>query len=182
MESRDTLLRAAASYDENGSRTIVTLRLKHGGASVEVELNARPLFWQGRRCILALAVDLSERRELEAQLQQAQKMEAVGLLAGGIAHDFNNMLGVILGYTQMLLETETDTEKKSFLSEISEAATKAAVVTKQLLAFSRKQVLEMQTVDLNELVNANEKLLQKLPSSAPRFSRPKQTPTSWFRF
>jgi two-component system cell cycle sensor histidine kinase/response regulator CckA len=106
--------------------------------------------------------DISERRSLETQLRQAQKMEAVGRLAGGIAHDFNNLLTAILGSSDLLLETMTRPEERDDVEEIRKAAKRAADLTRQLLAFSRQQVLAPQVLDLNALVTDLEKLLRRL--------------------
>jgi len=161
-EKQGELLDAVEARSRNISENKVAIHKRKDGHHVEVELNAQPIYWRSRKCVLVLAVDLTERRNLEAQLQQAQKMEAIGLLAGGVAHDFNNMLGVILGYSEMLHKMEKDPTKMTFLTEISDAANKAAGITRQLLAFSRKQMLEMQSVDLNQMVSENDKLIQKL--------------------
>ncbi len=105
----------------------------------------------------------AERLRLEGQLQQAQKMEAVGQLAGGVAHDFNNMLGVILGYTEIALE-EVDPSQPLFadLVEIRKAATRSADITRQLLAFARKQTVAPQVLDLNQTVEGMLKMLRRL--------------------
>ncbi len=102
-----------------------------------------------------------ERRQLESQLRQAQKMEAIGRLAGGVAHDFNNMLGVILGYTdrELSLRSESDPVYASLVS-IREAAERSAELTRQLLAFSRQQKVEPRVLDLNAQVAGMEKLLR----------------------
>jgi PAS domain S-box-containing protein len=98
--------------------------------------------------------DLTEQRQLSAELQQAQKMESIGRLAGGVAHDFNNMLGVILGHTEMLLETvEEDHPLHDDLSEIQKAARRSAELTRQLLAFARKQAVSPRVIDLNETID-----------------------------
>ena len=104
-----------------------------------------------------------ERTRLEEQLRQAQKMEAIGHLAGGMAHDFNNMLTAILGYTELLTE-QIDADKPigKDLREIKAAAERAAALTRQLLAFSRKQVLSMTPVDLGEIVRHIEPMLRRL--------------------
>ena len=115
------------------------------------------------RGVVINARDVTERRSLERQLLQAQKMEAVGRLAGGVAHDFNNVLTAILGYAGLLLDgLPTLSPLRPDLEEIRGAANRAAGLTRQLLAFSRKQVLEMRALDLNELVADMDKLLRRL--------------------
>jgi two-component system, cell cycle sensor histidine kinase and response regulator CckA len=107
--------------------------------------------------------DITERKRLEEQYRQAQKMEAVGSLAGGIAHDFNNFLTVILGYCDLLLDKLPggDSSRES-IHRICQAGEQAAALTKQLLAFSRRQVMQMRVVNLNTLVRDYEKLFGRL--------------------
>ncbi|EKD33577.1 MAG: hypothetical protein ACD_75C02649G0004 [uncultured bacterium] len=107
--------------------------------------------------------DITEKLVLEAQLRQAQKMESVGRLAGGVAHDFNNMLGVIIGYTELALE-QVDPAQPLFppLQEIHKAAVRSADLTRQLLAFARKQTVIPQVLDLNEIVEGMLKMLRRL--------------------
>jgi PAS domain S-box-containing protein len=106
--------------------------------------------------------DITERRSLEEQLRQAQKMEAVGLLAGGISHDFNNHLNVILGNADLLLEKTQSAELQHHAEEIKKATQRAAQLTRQLLAFSRKQVLQPMLLDLNAVVSDVVKILRHL--------------------
>jgi len=109
------------------------------------------------------AEDVTERRALEQQLRQSQKMEAVGRLAGGIAHDFNNLLMVITGYSEFLLERLNDApELRAPAQEIFSAAERASSLTRQLLAFSRKQMLAPKIVNLNDVVTENLKMLTRM--------------------
>ena len=112
---------------------------------------------------IGVQTDVTERRKLEEQFRQSQKMEAVGQLAGGVAHDFNNMLAVILGYCENLSESDRfgDMERE-FLGEIRGAAQRAADLTRKLLAFSRKEVLEPKVLNLNDIVVDLEKMMRRL--------------------
>jgi PAS domain S-box-containing protein len=113
--------------------------------------------------IVAASSDITERRRLEAQFLQAQKMEAVGRLAGGVAHDFNNLLTVITGSAEFLADAVgTENEMRKDVDEISKAAQRATGLTRQLLAFSRQQVLERRTVDPNATISQLEKMLGRL--------------------
>jgi PAS domain S-box-containing protein len=110
-----------------------------------------------------LIVDITERKQLENQLQQSHRMEAVGRLAGGIAHDFNNLLTIINGYAEMAARRPTiSRELTADVQQISNASERAAVLVRQLLAFSRKQVLQPKPLDLNAIVEGLEKLLSRL--------------------
>ncbi len=107
--------------------------------------------------------DLTEHKQLEDQFRQSQKMESVGRLAGGVAHDFNNLLTVIRGYSQLSLrDLKEGTPLSQNIEEIRKAADRAADLTRQLLAFSRLQILEFKTVNLNNLVQAMEKMLRRM--------------------
>jgi PAS domain S-box-containing protein len=110
-----------------------------------------------------IARDISERQKLEEQFRQAQKMEAVGRLAGGIAHDFNNLLTIITGYSDFLVECFPDgDDRQEFAREVKKAAERAATLTRQLLAFSRKQMLMPRVLNLNSLVANMDKMLCRL--------------------
>ena len=115
------------------------------------------------RVIYAVARDQTDRRLLEEQFQQAQKMEAVGRLAGGVAHDFNNMLTAILGYCDLLLAAfGPEDPRRADVAEIEKAGMSAAALTRQLLAFSRKQIIEPKVLDLNALVMGIQGMLGRL--------------------
>jgi PAS domain S-box-containing protein len=112
---------------------------------------------------IAIKEDITERLQLEAQYRQSQKMEAIGQLAGGVAHDFNNLLTVIMGNTDLLLsDTSANDPKRGPLTDVRTAAERAADLTRQLLAFSRKQILEPKLVDVHEVVSGIEKMLRRL--------------------
>jgi two-component system cell cycle sensor histidine kinase/response regulator CckA len=136
---------------------------RRDGTIVEVEIRSNPITFQGRDARLVLVTDVTEKRKLEDQLMQAQKMEAVGRLAGGVAHDFNNLLGIITGYSELLLrDLGTGHSSARRAQEIHKAAERAAKLTKQLLAFSRKQLLEPRVLDLNGVVADVDSMLRRL--------------------
>jgi PAS domain S-box-containing protein len=113
--------------------------------------------------IIAIGVDVTEQRRLEEQYRQAQKMEAIGRLAGGVAHDFNNLLTVINGYSEVLLAQAGRGEKiHEPLEEIHKAGERAASLTRQLLAFSRKSILQPRVLDLNVLISDTQRMLRRL--------------------
>jgi two-component system cell cycle sensor histidine kinase/response regulator CckA len=133
------------------------------GKTFEVEIISHELVYAGRRVRLVVAQDISERRHLELQLRQSQKMEAVGRLAGGVAHDFNNLLMVIKGHTELLLGALSPTDSIARkIEQIDRSADRATTLTRQLLAFSRLQVLQPQIINLNSVVDEMGKLLPRL--------------------
>ena len=133
------------------------------GRTFEVEIISHELKYAGKRVRLVVAQDISERRQLEGQLRQAQKMEAVGRLAGGVAHDFNNLLMVIKGHTELLLNALEPSEQITRkIEQIDRSADRATALTRQLLAFSRMQVLQPQIINLNSIVEEMGKLLPRL--------------------
>jgi len=108
-------------------------------------------------------LDVTERKQLEDELRHAQKMEAIGRLAGGVAHDFRNLLTAIQSYGELLLDEKSWTEEApEYFKEICEAATRGSQLTSQLLAFSRKQEVRMQVVDLNAVVESTINMMSVL--------------------
>jgi two-component system, cell cycle sensor histidine kinase and response regulator CckA len=145
--------------------TIYTLEIIcKNGRRLPVEVNSRLIYEAGKPvAIQGIARDISERQRLEDQLRQAQKMESVGRLAGGVAHDFNNLLTAIIGYSQMAMRhLDPDAPVQKEIHEVERAGKRAAELTSQLLAFSRKQALQTTTLDLNLMVINIEKMLCRL--------------------
>ena len=130
---------------------------------VAVEVSAVPVVFHGERGALVFVRDITERKQLEEQLRQSQKMEAFGQLAGGVAHDFNNLLTVIQGNVALLqLQEPLNPDQAGGLVEIAKAAERAANLTRQLLTFSRRQLFQPKPLDLNEVVANTSKMLQRL--------------------
>jgi PAS domain S-box-containing protein len=129
----------------------------------QIELSAEGIHLQGEACLLAITRDVTLHRQLEQQLLQSQKMEAVGRLAGGVAHDFNNLLGVIIGYSELLAgDLGPGSPSSPRVEAIQIACQRAASLTAQLLAFSRQQVLQPKVVNLNSVVSETGKMLRRL--------------------
>jgi signal transduction histidine kinase/CheY-like chemotaxis protein len=117
---------------------------------------------EAQPAVLGVISDITERRSLEARLRQSQKMEAIGLLAGGIAHDFNNLLTAIGGYTELVVGTlDGDDARREDLQEVAKATMRAAGLTRQLLAVSRRQILEPTVLDVGVMVAETQKLLRR---------------------
>jgi PAS domain S-box-containing protein len=136
---------------------------KKDGGILEVESVSHELNYAGQRVRLVVAQDVSARHLLEQQFRQAQKMEAVGRLAGGVAHDFNNLLMVIKGHTELLRNAISPTDQfAKKIEQIERAADRATSLTRQLLAFSRMQVLQPRVMNLNEVVEDMGRLLPRL--------------------
>jgi PAS domain S-box-containing protein len=136
---------------------------KKDGTIIQVETSGHEIPFAGRRAEFVVIDDVTERRRLEEQFRQAQKMEAVGRLAAGVAHDFNNLLTAILGTTDLMIEdVPADHPNREGLLDIRGAAERAAVLTRQLLTFSRQQVVSPRVLRLNELITDLVKLLRRL--------------------
>jgi PAS domain S-box-containing protein len=148
-----------------GKATQYEVAIRHrSGKRVQLGVTNVPMIVGGRVIgVFGIAKDLTVQRELEQQLRQSQKMEAVGRLAGGVAHDFNNLLTVIISYTQMALGTlAPDASASADLREVESSAGRAAELTRQLLAFSRQQVLRPTRIDVNQVVTESVGMLRRL--------------------
>jgi PAS domain S-box-containing protein len=149
---RDSYRREARFVTKDG-RTVIT----HLAAALVRDADGKPNY------VIGMAEDVTEQKQLEDQLRQSQKLEAIGRLAGGVAHDFNNMLTAIAGYTAFALEhSGAGSPLRADLEEISKATDRAALLTRQLLAFSRKQVLQPELLNLNGIVVELETMLRPL--------------------
>lgn len=140
-------------------------RRRKDGSPIEVRISAAPLYDSKGDVsgIMAVLADYTEQKKLEEQLRQAQKMEAVGQLAGGVAHDFNNILTAIIGYGSILLmKMRDDDPLKHNAEQILAAAQRAAALTKSLLAFSRKQILDSKPVNVNDIITRMKGLLSRI--------------------
>jgi two-component system cell cycle sensor histidine kinase/response regulator CckA len=153
---------AAAASGSSASPAEIEL-VTHGGGQVTLELSSWLQQDRGERIVQAIGRDISERRRLEGQLREAQKMEAVGKLAGGVAHDFNNLLTSIIGFATLAEgEVPGDSPTRGWLTQIRRSGEHAATVTRQLLAFGRRQLLHPVALDLNRTVRDLEVMLRCL--------------------
>jgi two-component system, cell cycle sensor histidine kinase and response regulator CckA len=186
-ESRDQVLSAREQKLAGAGATLYESELlAKDGRRIQVEIASRLILEDGVPVgTEAICRDISERKQLEEQLRQAQRLEAIGRLAGGVAHDFNNLLTVISGYAETLLEGR-DRSTEFELDQIAAAAERAAILTRQLLAFSRRQVLQPRVIELNEVVEGLAPMLTRLigedielvslldPGAAPVLADPNQ--------
>ena len=142
-----------------GESTELEVISRDGGIRI-VEMRVVETEWQGEKANLATLRDITATKQLEAQLRQSQKMEAIGTLAGGVAHDFNNLLTTIIGNADIcLIQMDKNNPIREDVGEIKKAGERASALTRQLLAFSRKQILHPQVLDLNYVIGDMEKLL-----------------------
>ena len=156
--------RVAEITDQSGVRLSGTLRhRKKDGTTILVEASYSRIQVEGCDAYLVVVNDVTERNRQEEALRQSVKMEAVGRLAGGVAHDFNNMLTIILGYSNLTLtELDADSPLRSHIEGIRKAAERSASLTRQLLAFSRRQVLQPRILDLNAIVGETATMLRRM--------------------
>ncbi|NIR96702.1 MAG: PAS domain S-box protein, partial [Gammaproteobacteria bacterium] len=137
--------------------------IRRDGTGLRLEAFMQPVDWQGQPAVQVTLTDVTHRTVLENQLRQSQKMEAIGQLAGGVAHDFNNMLQIIRGYTELSLhKADADSSLPGYLSKVIDAADTASHLTRQLLAFSRQEVLKPAVLDVNSWVPELMTMLRRL--------------------
>jgi two-component system, cell cycle sensor histidine kinase and response regulator CckA len=137
--------------------------LRSDGQEFPLEISLNHIEVAGRSLAIGFITDISERQRLESQLRQSQKMEAIGQLAGGVAHDFNNLLTIIQGYSSMSLDgLEPDHALREPIEEIERAALSAAALTRQLLAFSRRQLVQPRIMNLNTVIHQLERMLRRV--------------------
>ncbi len=158
MEEREKVVHALR---EQGSIRGMSLDFRLAGRTLNTLASAELIELGGEPLIIASILDVTEFKNATQQLQQAQKMELVGSLAGGIAHDFNNLLTIISGYCALALTRELNAGLAEDIRRIKDASRKAAALTGQLLAFSRRQVLQPRNICLNAVVAATEQLLRR---------------------
>ena len=159
LAENDSLVLSAGRAMDFSEKTHSAEGIEHEWLAVKFPFRDK----QEKRFVGCMSIDVTERKQLEEQLRQAQKMETVGRLAGGIAHDFNNLLTVVRGYAE-LLGNRLDSDQKllGFAREIAKAGDRAASLTRQLLAYSRRQVLAPQVLDLNAAITDMEDMLRRL--------------------
>ncbi len=144
--------------------------IRKDGEAIDIEISATRTVYRGEPVSLAYVRDITERKRMEKeremlqeQVRQSQKLEAIGLLAGGVAHDFNNLLSVINGYSELLLAgCDRDDPRRGDLEQIMQAGQRAASLTSQLLAFSRKQILQPSILNLNDVITDMGKMLRRM--------------------
>ncbi len=157
-----------AKYVDTGDKKIIgigreVIGQRKNGSTFPLDLAVSEVFFSDRRSFVGILRDITERNSLKQQLLQAQKMEAIGRLAGGVAHDFNTLLGSIMGYSEMVLDelaAEDPLQRK--IQQIHRGAERGATLTRQLLAFSRRQVLRPELLDLNAVLVEMEDMLRRL--------------------
>src|SRR5579863_1974595 len=165
-DDREKVIEAASEAKRSGTGRSVEYRIRHkDGRWVQLESTASVVKNRNGEVEKLVIVnrDVTERKDLEKQLVLSQKLEAIGKLSGGVAHDFNNLLNVILGYSEELQKhIPQDDPYREAIDEIQNAGKRAASLTQQLLAFSRKQVLEPRVLNLNAIIQDVEKMLRRL--------------------
>ncbi len=148
---------------DNVQRDVELRVLSRDGKVIWTEMSASPINYEGHSAVLITARDIREKKKLEEQLLQAQKMEGIGRLAGGVAHDFNNLLGVLIGYTQLMMrKLKTADPMYHYAQQMDSAAKRGADLTRQLLTFARKEIASPQPLSPNDAIKSLQKMLGKL--------------------
>ncbi len=147
----------------SGKTPLEITALHKTGRQLAIDITIAPLMTENGKLFLSIVRDISEKKLLERQLYQSQKMEAIGRLAGGVAHDFNNLLTVIRGYSE-LIQIQVEEQDPTFhrIKQIDQACERAESLTRQLLAFSRRQILQPKIVNLNDLIHEMEKMFSRI--------------------
>ncbi len=161
-EDIDAMLASVAAPGEGYRPSDLWRHRRKDGTIIDVEVSGHDILFNGRKARVIAAIDVTERRRLEAQLAEATRMEAMGHLAGGIAHDFNNLLTAVNGYAELLVTELGDGPLAEDAREIRRAGARAAELTRQVLAFASRQVLAPRPVDLNEVVGGVGQMLHRL--------------------
>ena len=172
-ESLDFIRKRQQAFEAG---TFVSNIYQFKGVSVDrqkfdLEANLSEIKWDGKIAILGLLRDVTQQKQLEQHLQQSQKMEAIGTLAGGVAHDFNNLLTVISGHIELAqLKLKGDDPLNKHINEIEKAGKRAQNLTRQLLAFSRKQIIKRKTLNINSVIIELDEMLRRLIGEDIRMS------------
>lgn len=183
-KEKELFAAAMAKVFTEGEDLLEANLVTRDGREIPYYFNGKRIESDGKLHMLGAGIDLTERKILEEQLRQSQKMEAVGQLAGGVAHDFNNLLTVITGYSDLILRGVQNNPARRKIEGIKRAGERAANLTRQLLAFSRQQVLQPKVLDLNTVVADMDKMLRRLLTEdinvrtllAPQLGRVKADP------
>ena len=166
IDSEDTVKEIPSVMEElleKGHTTFEMVHVSKDGRKIPVEISSHVFTLHDKSYILSITRDIAERKCMEEQLRQSQKMEAIGRLAGGIAHDFNNMMTAIIGYSEMLkMDKSLTRDSKQKIEEILKSAERIANLTQQILAFSRKQTLQPRIISINRLISETEEMLCRL--------------------
>ncbi len=158
-----------ATLEQGSCAEFNTVHLRKDGSTVSLESTGTRVRYGGREAVMGLARDVTEKRRLEAELQNAQKLEAIALLAGGVAHDFNNILVNIMASAELLLDEETArTDRNQLVGEIAAAAERGRTLTQQLLTFGRKQVVAPREISLDALVAKMARWLERVLETSVR--------------